>query len=229
MGRGPCSRSRRAPKPLPYPWRANLPPVMPSASWPTASRHRGLRCHLLRGRGDRLPSSRALLHIRVVARRVVAVVPVRLRRESLDRQLLSGLDIHGRGSHHYRRVRISIRPPVGRPQWPDPNGDPWASPPVEAVPSMPTAPVASAPMSTTLMPTPPRVSWSRARQEQRRQHDDHPYPLLRCSHRDHLPHITVFVPCETPHAATRRDAHGRCQVASVMTSNRPLRAWTSCV
>jgi hypothetical protein len=214
MGRGPCSRSRRAPKPLPHPWRANLLPGMPSASWPTASRHRGLHCHLLRGRGDRLPSSWTLLHIRVVTPRVVAVVPVGLRRESLDRQLLSGLDIHGRGSHHYRRVRISIRPPIGRPQWPDPNGNPWASPPVEAVPSMPTAPVA----------TPPRMSWFRTRQEQRRQHDDHPDPLPLGSHRDYLPHITVFVPCETPHAATRRDTHGRCHVASVMTSNRPLRA-----
>jgi hypothetical protein len=198
--------------------------LMPSASWPTASRHRGLRYPLLRRRGDRLPSSWAVLHIWVVAPRVVAVVPVGLRREGLDRQLLSGLDIHGRGSHHYRGVRISIRSPIGRPQWPDPNADSWASPPVGAMPSMPTAPVASASMPTTRMPTLPRLSWSRVRQEQHRQHDDHPYPLLVCSHRDHHPYITVCVPCETPRAATRRNARGRCQVASVMTSNRPLRA-----
>jgi hypothetical protein len=48
-------------------------------------------------------------------------------------------------------------------------------------------PVAAEPMPAEPMPAPLRIPYSRACEEQRRQHDDDPHPLLPGSHSDPLP------------------------------------------
>jgi hypothetical protein len=58
-------------------------------------------------------------------------------------------------------------------------------------------PVAAEPMPAEPMPATPRMPYSRACEEQRRQHNDDPHPLLPGSHGDSLPCITMSVPCDT--------------------------------
>jgi hypothetical protein len=119
------------------------------------------------------------------------------------------------------RIGSPVSPPIRPPIWPDANPDthPWASPPPTSMPpasvppaSVPPTSMASVPptsMASAPMPATVGVPWDRAAQEQRRHDDDHSHPLLLCSHRDHLPDITVFVPCETLHASRRRGGNAR--------------------
>jgi len=100
-------------------------------------------------------------------------------------------------------IGIPIWPPIRPPERSEPDGDPWASKPVveamvEAVTSEP-------------MPATPRVAWPRAQDEQCRQHDDDPHPLLPGSHGHSLPCVTMSMPCETSPPATWRETPGRCQ------------------
>jgi hypothetical protein len=157
--------------------------------------------HLLLAWGCRqhlTPPSRALLDIRVVGLRGVAIVPVLGRGRG-------GLDHHRRGRHHHGGVRIirPVRPPTPirppeRPD-PDPHADPWASKPaVEAVASVPMAsvPVACVRLPLVPVPTPVGVPWQGAAAEQYRQHDEDPHPLRPCAHGHHLSGITLSCPSE---------------------------------
>jgi hypothetical protein len=53
------------------------------------------------------------------------------------------------------------------------------------------------PVAAEPMPATPRMPYSRACEEQSRQHNDDPHPLLPGSHSDSLPCITMSVPCDT--------------------------------
>jgi hypothetical protein len=129
----------------------------------------------------------ALLHIWVVAPRIVTVIPGHLWRR-LDRHLGGWRD------HDWRVcIRIGIRSPVWSPERPNPDGDTWAAKPMEA--AMKAAMKAAKPMSS------PGIARPRACQEQRRQHHDHPHPLrllapclVRIAHRDH----PLVSPCAYP-------------------------------
>ena len=170
-----------------------------------ACRHHALWRGWRRGRNDRSPSAGALLHIRVVALRIVAIVP-----GGLGRRLWCGLDIDLRGRRDDDRrvaIRRPVRSPVGCPE--RPNGE-HKRRPEENMPAMVPEVMATEAMATT-----PRMPWHCARHEQRHQYDDSPHPLLphaRClvpvTHRDHLSRITVLWSCEIPHPATQRDTQG---------------------
>jgi hypothetical protein len=127
------------------------------------------------------------LHIRVVAPRIVTVIPGRLWRR-LDRYLGGWRDDDWRVGIGLA-IGIGIRCPEWSPERSNPNGDTWAAKPVEA--SM----KASKPMSS------PGIARPRACREQRRQHHDHPHPLrllapclVRIAHRDH----PLVSPCAYP-------------------------------
>jgi hypothetical protein len=150
-------------------------------------------CRRLRGWGDRSPAARALLDIGVVARRIVAVIP-------------RGLATHG-------RVRVGrVGTPVGGPERFNPDADSWAAKPMET----------SVEAMVEAVPTTPRKSWPCACQEQRRQHNDHPHPLLPSSHRD--PFLASPCPCpatrDLPRHRERRQAH-HASPTTDLPGNRP--------
>src|SRR6266536_6702196 len=72
---------------------------------------------LLRGRSNRSPSARALLHVRVVALRILTIVPEGRYRRRLGRRLWGGLHIDRGGRRDDDRrviIRCPVWPPVGR-------------------------------------------------------------------------------------------------------------------
>ena len=100
--------------------------------------------HILRCWSDRSPTTRALLHIRIIALRILTIVPEGLRRR-LGRLLRSRLDIDLRRRRNDSRrisIRVSIRTPVGLHEWPDGkhNARPDEDTPMAETPSMMEAP-----------------------------------------------------------------------------------------
>src|SRR4029450_3685407 len=120
-----------------------------------------LRCIIddaLRCRGDRSPTTRALLHIWIVALGILTIVPEGLRRR-LGRLLGARLDIDlRRGRNDGRRIdiRVSIRAPVGFHERPDGEHDarPDEDTPMTKAPAVMEAPaMMEAPTVTEAMPT----------------------------------------------------------------------------
>ena len=154
--------------------------------------------------GHRPPSPWALFDIWVVGLGVLTVVPIG-RGQRLDCHWREGFDINTWGwSHHHRWVAIGL--PVGSEgdDQARANKDPRPSIPMRPV--MPMAsitmlmasiplPMASISMPFLPIPTTVGVPWHRTDQEQRRQYDECPHPLLPCSHDYHLflrAHMRMF-------------------------------------
>jgi len=181
-----------------------MPAGRQSAAWPTASRRpgdclkrRAWKHTLARSRCDLPPSTRALLHIRVVALRILTIVPGGLcgglcrGRLDIDRRW-------GRDDNRWVAIWHPIWSPVGFPERPDGEHNMWSDKDMRAMPEA---------MATT-----PRVPWYGACYEQCHYYDDLPQPLLphaRClvcvAHRDPLSHIIVFWFYAIPYPATQRD------------------------
>src|SRR5215831_4972405 len=138
------------------------------------------------GRSDRSPATRALLDIRVVALRVVTIIPRgRWRRGSSWRR---GFDIDRRGRDHHRRVIIGspVGFPIRSPVRSDPEEHTGASeammaakPVVPTKPMMPTKPMVPTKPMMAAKPVgaPSGVPAPYAGHEQHCQHHDDPYPL----------------------------------------------------
>src|SRR6266853_2255723 len=122
----------------------------------------------------RSPSPWALLDIRVIVRRIVTVIPRGLWRRG-DRELSGWRDDNGRVSIRVG-IGVGVRPPVGSPEWPDPDpdGEPWAAKPMEAS--------AKPSMEASEPPSSPRSTRTGAGHEQHHQHhkDSHPRQPLAC-------------------------------------------------
>src|SRR5262249_50836820 len=170
------------------------------------------------GRGDRAPAAGALLHIRIIALGVVAIVPG--GRGGLD------VDLGRWGDDDRWDV---IRPPVRPIRVPvRPDGHPEARPDearatmAQAVPAMAKTMATGAPATAAAVSTPPRVPWYCADHEQRYQQPEqyHPPPprargLVPTVHHDLLPLLITpyagpgrrpFSSSQTPQVRACRDA-----------------------
>jgi len=89
-------------------------------------------------RGDWLPATRALLHLRVISLRILAIIPISRGRKRRVRCLGSGLDIDLRRRSDDNRWIVGIwGPVVGPPVWPQGDDD---TGPNEDTPTMPCVP-----------------------------------------------------------------------------------------
>jgi len=115
----------------------------------------------LRCRGDWSPTTRALLHIWIVALGILTIVPEGLRRR-LSRLLRDRLDIDLRRRRNNDRrisIRVSIRTPVGFHEWADGKHD---ARPDKDTPMTEARPMMEATAMAEARPTTEGIPWYRA-------------------------------------------------------------------
>src|SRR5215471_1719900 len=92
----------------------------------------------LRGRGDWLPVTRALLHLRVISLGILAIIPISRGTRRRARYLGGGLDIDLRRGCDDNRWIVGIWfPVIGPPVWPQGDDDAGPNEDTPAVPCVP--------------------------------------------------------------------------------------------